>query len=84
MNTAQSQRRMGTWGGTGIGGRIVENGWVALGANPTDGRAASVEITEEARSVLDARRKEKAAWLADLIADLFTGERKTLEQALVI
>lgn len=65
---------------TGIVGRLIEKGLVSRQADPDDGRSAIVTISPEGRSQLDARRRERTAYLAREIEALDDDDRVVLER----
>lgn len=66
---------------TGIVKRLIARGLVVKTRDPHDGRSAIVEITARGSEVLDERRREKTAYLAERIASLELEDREVLERA---
>ena len=62
--------------------RLEQRGLVARGADPADGRAALVRLTEEGHTALIARRERNAAKIAGLLSDLPEHDVRTLASAL--
>ena len=48
---------------------LEQTGWVARHADPTDRRAALLDVTEEGRSVLLATRERRREWLTFILRD---------------
>lgn len=69
---------------TGIVDRLVDKGLVRRTTNPADHRSSLVEITAKGETLLEQRRKEKTAYLADAISRLTRQERETLARAVPI
>lgn len=62
--------------------RLQETGLVRREPDPDDGRVVRVVITEEGRTVLAARRAERAQRLAVLLTRLSPGHREALAAAI--
>lgn len=61
---------------------LFERGLVAREPHPTDGRQTVVSATDAGRTVLEADRSQRDAWLAGVIADRLTPvEREFLRAA---
>jgi DNA-binding MarR family transcriptional regulator len=67
---------------TTLVGRLEAQGLVARGADPDDGRAVRVSITDDGEEVLAARRRARAESLGARIAALDAAERATLAAAI--
>ncbi|QAY59181.1 MarR family transcriptional regulator [Microbacterium protaetiae] len=64
--------------------RLEHAGLVARAADPHDGRAVIVEVTEAGRELNGARRRARAAVLDDLTAQLPPAARETLTAAIPV
>jgi DNA-binding MarR family transcriptional regulator len=62
--------------------RMAEQGLVARAADPDDGRAVHVQITDAGRELIASRRAARAGRLQDLLATLSTDDREALTAAL--
>ena len=62
--------------------RLAEQGLIARGADPDDGRVVRVELTTAGRELLAARRAFRAERVAGLLATLSPAEREALMAAL--
>jgi DNA-binding MarR family transcriptional regulator len=62
--------------------RLEDTGLVRRAADPADGRAVIVTITDEGRTTLAARRTRRAEKLAGLLAQLTPDHRAALTAAL--
>lgn len=62
--------------------RLEQRGMVKRGADPSDGRAALVKLTEEGRAALAARRERNARLIAKLLTDLPEADVDSLSEAL--
>jgi DNA-binding MarR family transcriptional regulator len=62
--------------------RIEREGYVSRSADPDDGRAALIELTDAGRDVLARFGAERAALLAGPLAELGDDERARLDAAL--
>lgn len=69
---------------TGIVRRLVDKGLVARSSNPDDLRSAIVEITDEGHALLEQRRRERTAYLANEIERLGPDDLAVLERAVTI
>lgn len=69
---------------TGIVGRLIERGLVDRKPDPADGRSSIVEITPEGVDAIEARRRERTAYLARRIESLDEADRDVLERAVVL
>lgn len=69
---------------TGIVGRLIESGLVDRKTDPADGRSSIVEITTEGIEAIEARRRERTAYLAGHFDALDTEDREVLERAVVL
>ncbi|MEV4969416.1 MarR family winged helix-turn-helix transcriptional regulator [Streptomyces scopuliridis] len=61
---------------------LDSTGWIARHPDPQDQRASLVALSRTGRAVLDARRRETAARLAEQISLLTAEEQRTLYAAL--
>ncbi|MFD8922526.1 MarR family winged helix-turn-helix transcriptional regulator [Streptomyces sp. NPDC059569] len=61
---------------------LDSTGWIARHPDPQDQRASLVALSREGGAVLEARRRETAARLAERIALLTDGEQRALYAAL--
>ncbi len=64
--------------------RAEERGWVRRAADPSDGRASLVELTEAGREVLGDVRRARAAALAPRLDELDATERDLLARAIAV
>ena len=62
--------------------RLAEQGLIARGADPDDGRVVRVELTTAGRELLAARRAFRAERVSGLLATLSPAEREALMAAL--
>ncbi len=62
--------------------RLEQRGLVTRGADPADGRAALVRLTEEGHTALVARRDRNAEKIARLLSDLPESDVQALASAL--
>ncbi|HET9897133.1 MAG TPA: MarR family transcriptional regulator [Streptosporangiaceae bacterium] len=62
--------------------RLEQRGLVSRAADPADGRAALVKLTNEGHSALLARRERNAERIAGLLSDLPEADVRTLASAL--
>ena len=69
---------------TGIVGRLFDKGLLHRSPDPGDGRSSIVDITSGASRLLEQRRRERTAYLANRIDALDEREREILERAVVI
>lgn len=69
---------------TGIVGRLIERGLVERKPDPADGRSSIVEITPEGIEAIEARRRERTAYLAAHFDALDAEDREVLERAVVL
>jgi DNA-binding MarR family transcriptional regulator len=69
---------------TGIVGRLIGKGLVAREPDPRDGRSSIVEITPDGVEALEARRRERTAYLARRIESLDEEDREVLQRAVVL
>ena len=60
---------------------LVEGGYAARAAHPTDGRQVVVSVTEQGRAALLADRSRRDAWLAVRLARLDHEDREVLRRA---
>jgi len=61
--------------------RLERDGLATRGADPSDGRAVVVTLTDAGRDVLTARRTRRASRLAELLDDLEPDERVAVDAA---
>jgi DNA-binding MarR family transcriptional regulator len=59
---------------------LEELGLVTRRASTTDGRQVLVDLTDEARAVMDADRRRRDAWLAQQLSDLSPAELALLAE----
>jgi DNA-binding MarR family transcriptional regulator len=64
--------------------RLAERGWVERAADPTDGRAVLVSLTDEGRAAFDRLKAEYHALLHEEIAGLDDHDVETLASAVGI
>jgi DNA-binding MarR family transcriptional regulator len=64
--------------------RLAERGWVERVADPSDGRAVLVSLTETGEEVFERLRSEYRALLHEEMASLEDGEVETLAAAVAI
>jgi DNA-binding MarR family transcriptional regulator len=64
--------------------RLAERGWVERVADPSDGRAVLVSLTESGEEVFERLRSEYRALLHEEMASLEDGEVETLAAAVAI
>jgi DNA-binding MarR family transcriptional regulator len=62
--------------------RLESDGLVRRGSAPQDGRVVLVEATDAGVALLERRRRQRAAALAELLAGLPPPDRETVEAAL--
>jgi DNA-binding MarR family transcriptional regulator len=67
---------------TALVARLERDGYVTRSADPADGRAALIELTDAGRDVLARLRSERAALLDEQLAGLGDDDRARLEAAL--
>jgi DNA-binding MarR family transcriptional regulator len=67
---------------TALVARLERDGYVTRSADPDDGRAALIALTDGGRDVLARFRSERAALLEEHLAGLGDDERARLEAAL--
>jgi DNA-binding MarR family transcriptional regulator len=60
---------------------LEERGLVSRTPHPTDRRQVLIELTDQARSVLQEDRRRRTAWLVDHLADLDADELALLRAA---
>jgi DNA-binding MarR family transcriptional regulator len=63
---------------------LVELGWVARAADPTDRRQVILSLTDQARQVLRDTRRKRDAWMVVRVARLTPEEQSVLQQASAI
>lgn len=63
---------------------LVDQGLVLRTPHPTDGRQVLVEVTDEARALLNTDRRRREAWLAQRLAALTPDERRALREVIPI
>ena len=63
---------------------LGERGLVLRSPHPTDGRQVLVEVTPEARDLLDADRRRREAWLAQRLGALDPARRRALRDVIPI
>ncbi|KIS28645.1 MarR family transcriptional regulator [Arthrobacter sp. SPG23] len=66
---------------TRIVNALAEQGFVTRSAHPDDGRQVHVDITGAGRTVLEAARNQRTAWLAQRVAGLSEEDRTVLSRA---
>ena len=64
--------------------RAEQEGWVRRTADPSDGRASLVELTDAGRAVLRDVRRARAEALAPRLAALDEADRDVLTQAIAV
>jgi len=64
--------------------RAEQDGWVRRTADPSDGRASLVELTDAGRAVLRDVRSARAAALAPRLEELDATERDVLARAIAV
>ncbi|TDE95804.1 MarR family transcriptional regulator [Occultella glacieicola] len=64
--------------------RVEELGWVTRTADPTDGRAALVELSEQGRVALREVRRARERALEPSLAELSESERAALEAGVAV
>lgn len=64
--------------------RAEQDGWVRRTADPSDGRASLVELTDAGRGVLRDVRSARAAALAPRLDELTATERDVLTRAIAV
>lgn len=69
---------------TGIVGRLVDKGMVERRDDPTDRRSAIIVITAAGSRLLEQRRRERTAYLANWVDSLDVDDRAVLERAVEI
>ena len=62
--------------------RLVEQDWVTRAADPADGRASRITLTETGRQRLHEHREERSARIADRLALLDVADQAALLAAL--
>jgi DNA-binding MarR family transcriptional regulator len=67
---------------TGLVNRLAERGWAERSADPTDGRASRVTITEAGRQRLHEHREERSLRIAQRLALLDPSDQAALHAAL--
>ena len=67
---------------TALVNRLEERGWAARSADPTDGRASRVTITEAGRARLHQHREERSLRIAASLAQLDAADQAALRAAL--
>jgi DNA-binding MarR family transcriptional regulator len=67
---------------TGLVNRLAGEGLVHRAADPTDARAALVELTDPGRTFVEARRAERVRVLAARVERLDEADRRTILDAL--
>ncbi|MGT2425553.1 MarR family winged helix-turn-helix transcriptional regulator [Amnibacterium kyonggiense] len=67
---------------TGLVNRLEERGWAARRADPSDGRASLVDITDAGRARLHEHREERSLRIAERLALLDAGDLAALHAAL--
>lgn len=67
---------------TGLVNRLAERGWVERSADPSDGRASLVTITEAGRTRLREHREERSLRTAERLARLEAADQAALIAAL--
>jgi DNA-binding MarR family transcriptional regulator len=67
---------------TGLVNRLEEHGWAARSADPSDGRATLVMITDAGRARLHAHREERSLRIAEALALLDAADQAALHAAL--
>jgi DNA-binding MarR family transcriptional regulator len=60
---------------------LCDKGLLERVPHTTDGRQVVVQLTENARAVIDESRRRKDAWLNRRLGELTTAERQILRQA---
>lgn len=65
---------------TGIVGRLIDKELVAKAADPRDGRSTIVTITAKGHDLLEARRRERTAYLTRQVESLGADDRAVLER----
>jgi DNA-binding MarR family transcriptional regulator len=61
------------------------DGLISRRPDPTDGRRTFVELTEQGLTTLEADRRHREGWIANVIAEDFTAEeQRLLADALVL
>lgn len=60
---------------------LVDQGYAARRAHPTDGRQVLVDLTDMGREILLADRRRRDAWLAQRLRELTPDERALLREA---
>jgi DNA-binding MarR family transcriptional regulator len=69
-------------GMTGLVNRLQSEGMVRRGADPTDARAALVELTDSGRAFVEERRAERVRVLSGRLERLSEADRRALLDAL--
>ena len=67
---------------TGLVNRLAERGWAERSADPTDGRASRVSITDAGRRRLHEHRDERSLRIAKRLALLDASDQAALHAAL--
>jgi DNA-binding MarR family transcriptional regulator len=66
-------------------GELEAEGLIVRRPDERDGRRTLIELTPEGRTALEQDRARRDGWLAQAIADGFTGdEQRLLEQAVAL
>lgn len=69
---------------TGIVGRLEQKGLVVRSPHPEDHRSALVDLTPDARSLMDQRRQLRTAYLAARLDELTRDEQTILLDAVLL
>jgi DNA-binding MarR family transcriptional regulator len=67
---------------TALVNRLVEQGWVTRTADPEDGRASRITLTDTGRQRLHEHREERSGRIAERLALLDTADQAALLAAL--
>lgn len=67
---------------TSLVNRLADQGWVARAADPTDGRASLVSITDAGRRRLQQHRDDRSRRIAERLALLDAADQAALRTAL--
>jgi YD repeat-containing protein len=67
---------------TALVNRLADQGWVGRAADPTDGRASLVSITDAGRQRLQQHRDERSQRIAERLALLDAADQAALRAAL--
>ncbi|SFA76805.1 transcriptional regulator, MarR family [Amycolatopsis marina] len=57
---------------------LVQHGLIERTADPEDGRACLLDVTDEGMRVFEENRRQRNLWLARIVADWPEGDRATL------